>query len=257
MRGYHWRKTGFWTAALLFIVSVPAFLVTVSVTWAFNDPGLYHRGFEKYDVSLHTGITGADLRQAGADIRHYFNSGEEPLVVRARVFGEEREIFNQREVAHMKDVKGLVRGVYLLAGLSSLYILGVAVGGLAWLGRGFGDTLARLLLWGGLLTLAFLLVVGLFAVTGFDTLFLLFHQLSFSNDLWQLNPQRDYLIIMFPLGFWFDATMRVAAMTLGGAVVLSGGSGAYLVYRRWMAGSNQQHQALALEETPPGRGTED
>ena len=229
------RKVTFWTVAVLFVISIPLFLVTGSVTWAFNDPDLYNRGFEKYNVSRYTGISDADLRQTGADIRRYFNSGQEPLVVRTRVFGEEREIFNQREVIHMKDVKGLIRGVYLLAGLSGLYITGVVIGGMVWSRRAFVDTLARLVLWGGLLTLAFLLVVGLLAVAGFDKLFLRFHQLSFSNDFWQLDPRRDYLIIMFPLGFWFDATMRVAATILGGTLILSGASGAYLLYKYWTA----------------------
>jgi integral membrane protein (TIGR01906 family) len=74
--------------------------------------------------------------------------------------------------------------------------------------------------------------VGLLALVGFETLFTLFHHISFANDLWQLDPRRDYLIMMFPLGFWFDATMRVAATAVGGALLLGGTSGAYLYYRR-------------------------
>jgi integral membrane protein (TIGR01906 family) len=257
MPGYNLHKVAFWTVAALFVLSVPLFLVTGSVTWAFNDPGLYNRGFEKYNISLYTGITDADLRQAGADIRHYFNSGDEPLVVRTRVFGEEREIFSQREVVHMRDVKELVRGVYLLAGLSGIYIISVIIGGFARSRRAFVDTLARLFLWGGLLTLAFLLVMGLFAATGFDTLFLKFHQLSFSNDFWQLDPRRDYLIMMFPLGFWFDATMRVAVTALGAALIQSALSGAYLLYKSRTANYRQRRQVATLEEAPSSRASED
>ncbi len=218
---------------VLFVIAVPLFLITASVTWAINDAGLYNRGFQKYDISRHTGITDADLRQTGADIRRYFNSGNEPLAVRARVYGEEREIFNQREVIHMRDVKGLIRGVYISAGTSMVYILAVVIGGLVGSGRIFLSQLAGLLLKGGLLTLVLLIVFGLFAVTGFDALFLAFHRFSFSNDLWQLDPLRDYLLIMFPYGFWFDATMGVAVASIVGAVVLSATSGAYLLYRRW------------------------
>jgi integral membrane protein (TIGR01906 family) len=218
---------------VIFIVAVPLFLVTGSVTWAVNDPSVYNRGFEKYSISLFTGITDADLRQAGADLRRYFNSNEEPLELRARVFGEEREIFNQREVAHMRDVKGLIRGVYFFAGLSALYLLEAIAGGFWKFRRAFLDRLARLLWWGGGLTLALVVVVGLFALLGFDALFLTFHQLSFSNDFWQLDPRRDYLIIMFPQGFWFDATMRVATTAVAGAIILTGISGIYLLYRRW------------------------
>lgn len=244
-------KFDIWQVALrvlaaLFVVAVPLFLVNGSVAWAINDSGLYNRGFEKYSISLYTGITDADLRQAGADIRHYFNSGDEPLAVKTRIFGEEREIFNQREVVHMRDVKGLIRGVYLLAGASIAYILAVAIGGFAGFGRAFTGQLARFALWGGLLTLGLLLLFGLFAVVGFDSLFLKFHQLSFSNDFWQLDPRSDYLIIMFPMGFWFDATMRVAAASVLSAIILIGVSGGYLLYHGWyiakrISGGNPAH----------------
>ena len=37
-----------------------------------------------------------------------------------------------------------------------------------------------------------------------------FHLISFTNDLWILDPRRDYLIMMFPQGFFFDSTMFIA-----------------------------------------------
>ena len=96
------RQVSLRILAALFVIAIPLFLVAGSVTWAVNDAGLYNGGFDKYDISRFTGITDADLRQAGADIRSYFNSGQEPLRVRSRIFGEEREIFNQREVTHCR-----------------------------------------------------------------------------------------------------------------------------------------------------------
>lgn len=219
--------------AVLFVIAVPLFLVAVSVTWAVNDPGAYNRGFDKYSISLATGITDDDLRQVGADIRHYFNSSDEPLVARTAVFGVEREIFNDREVRHMRDVKRLVRGVYLVAIGSGAYLLVMATVGLLGRRRHFVPTLARLSLWGGSLTLGLVLSVGLFTLVGFDNLFQGFHQLSFSNDLWRLDSHTDYLVRMFPEDFWFDATMLVATLAVGGAVVLMAVSGGYLLYRRW------------------------
>jgi hypothetical protein len=65
-----------WVPWALFIVAMPLFLITASVTWAFNSPGLYNDGFEKYSISRISGITDSDLRQVGADIRSYINSGD-------------------------------------------------------------------------------------------------------------------------------------------------------------------------------------
>ena len=111
-----------WIPTTLFIIAVPIFLVTASVTWAFNNPGLYEDGFQKYQIPRTSGIAMNDLRQVGADIRHYINSGDEPLVVTTRIFGEERDLINNREISHMKDVKRLVRGVYVLAVASAVYL---------------------------------------------------------------------------------------------------------------------------------------
>ena len=69
---------------LVFVALAPVFLITASVAWAFNDPGLYRRGFDKYNVSAVTGIAETDLEEVGAGLRRYFNSREEPLRIRAR-----------------------------------------------------------------------------------------------------------------------------------------------------------------------------
>ena len=45
--------------------------------------------------------------------------------------------------------------------------------------------------------------------------------ISFTNDLWQLDPSRDYLIAIFPEGFFFDATMWIAGLTIAQAVILT------------------------------------
>jgi integral membrane protein (TIGR01906 family) len=235
-----------WIAACLFVLAVPLVLVTASVTWAVNNPRVYSRGFEKYGVSLATGITATDLRQAGADLRRYFNSGGEPLVLRASVLGVEKEIFNPREVQHMGDVKRLVRGVYAVLAGSGAYLLAAAAAGCLWRRRRFVTMLAGLCLGGGGLTLGLVLGVGLVAVAGFDTLFLTFHQLSFSNDFWLLDPRTDYLVMMFPQGFWFDTTVLVATVTGAGALALTTLSGGYLLYRRWR-GRAHRHAGATIE----------
>ena len=221
-----------WVPAFLFALAVPLFLVTASVAWAFNDPGVYNRGFEKYRISLTTGITEEDLRHVAGQIRHYFNSTDEPLLVKTQVYGEERELFNPREVQHMRDVKRLVWWVYAAAAVSGIYLLSATSWGIIVNGRGFLGVLAQRVIRGVVLMGILVVVVGIFALAGFDTLFLKFHQLAFANDLWQLDPRRDYLVIIFPQGFWLDATMRVVALTVAGAVALTLASGGYLLWSR-------------------------
>ena len=235
-----------WIPTALFIVAVPLFLVTASVTWAFNSPGLYENGFEKYQISLTSGITSADLRQVGADLRGYFNSNDEPLDIRTRILGTERELFNPTEIAHMRDVKRLVWGVYVLGAVSGVYLFMLVIAGFLRRRKGFVETLAPRLLWGGALTLVLLVAFGLLAATGFDTLFLRFHQFSFANDFWQLDPRTDYLVRLFPQDFWFDATMSVALWAITGALILTAAGGGDLLYQRW---TSQQQRAKGLDQT--------
>ncbi|MDE2786065.1 MAG: TIGR01906 family membrane protein [Chloroflexota bacterium] len=220
-------------ARTLAIPAVLLFLVAGSVTWAVNDPGLYRNGFQRYHTAQRSGISDPDLVAIGAELRRYFNTSAEPLAVRAPIYGIEQEVFNRREVAHMYDVKRLVRGTYWVAVGSALWILGTVAILIAADRRTWPIRAARLAVWGGSITLTAVFLVGLAAVASFEQLFLLFHRLSFANDLWMLDPRTDYLLILFPAGFWFDATMRVALTSvLGAALLLSAGVGS-LSYRRW------------------------
>jgi integral membrane protein (TIGR01906 family) len=221
-----------WVPTFLFVFAVPLFLVTASVAWAFNDPGVYNRGFQKYRISLVAGITEEDLEEVAGGIRHYFNSTDEPLQVSTQVYGEERELFNLREVQHMRDVKRLVWWVYAAAVVSGIYLAAATSWGMFAHGREFLGVLAQRVIQGVALMAVLVVAVGGFALAGFDALFLRFHQIAFSNDLWLLDPRTDYLLILFPQGFWFDATMVVVASTVAGAVALTLASGGYLLWRR-------------------------
>ena len=218
---------------LIFIIAVPLFFITGSVTWAFNSPGLYNDGFEKYSISRTSGIADADLRQVGADIRGYINSCEEPMDIQTRIFGVEQDLFNSKEIAHMKDVKKLVRGVYVLAIASAMYLLAMTLVGFARQRGQFIQLLANRLAMGGGLTLSLLILFGAVAAFGFDSLFIKFHELSFANDFWQLDPRTDYLVRIFPDNFWFDATLWVAVRAIIGALLILVAAISYLVYQRY------------------------
>ena len=224
----------------LFILAVPLLILPASIAWAINDAGLYQQGFDDYHITRRTGITQADLRTVGAEIRRYFNSPEEPLGVRTRIYGEERDLFNPREVTHMRDVKVLIQKVYLVMKVAGAILVAGVIGSIIWHRSSSPDKLALLFHWGGWLTLVLVMAVGLLAITGFDALFLRFHQLVFTNDLWQLDPRTDYLIIIFPQGFWFDATLRVAMTAVASALVLVGVSAVFLGFRWWI-GPNRSY----------------
>jgi integral membrane protein (TIGR01906 family) len=207
-------------AQWIFILCLPAFLLTASLSAAMNCQALYEYGFNKYDISRVTGLTSEELSKATDGLISYFNSSEEYIDVTVTKNGHPFTLFNEREVQHLKDVKGLFWLCYYV-------LIGTVTYALAYLGvalfwwrdkRRLGWALAG----GGGLTLVLMALVGILIAFDFDGFFLQFHLLSFANDFWQLNPATDYLLMMFPQGFWFDATAFVAGGTALGAVILAG-----------------------------------
>ena len=134
--------------------------------------------------------------------------------------GRRGSFSTEREIIHMEDVKRLLWGVYGLGAGAMAYLLAYAGISLWRRGRGGGDRLAKLALWGSEVTLAFVVGVGLFSLVGFDSLFLFFHEVSFANDFWRLDPNRHFLVMMFPQGFWLDATLFVGILAVVKSVVL-------------------------------------
>ena len=217
-------------AKILFIIILPILLLTASIAWAFNSQQLYQDGFAKYDISQTTGLAQPELDKAVSGLIRYFNSGEEFISITVTKDSSPFELFNDREVIHLKDVKALVWLDYRILLGTLLYAIFYVIFSLRL--RKDWRQLARGLVWGSSFTLGLMLLLGLGILFNFKRLFLLFHFISFSNDFWMLDPARDYLIMLFPQGFWFDTAVFCALATLGLAITLGGAAGGFLIARR-------------------------
>ena len=160
-------------AIVLFVAAVPVFLIATNVRWVINAPLLYSYGFDRYNIPAYTGIERSELLSAARQIRDYFNNDEEYLAVRVVRRGVLYEnLYNppqyradeaagySREVLHMRDVKGLVRGVYRIQEITGAYLAAFALIGLVVLRRRFLPQLARYLGLGGIATLGLVVLVG-------------------------------------------------------------------------------------------------
>ena len=213
-------------AKWLFMLCLPILLLTASIGGAVNSLWLYKYGFSKYNVSQTTGLADTELEKAATGLIIYFNSNQEYISLTTMKDGEPLKLFNEKEVAHLKDVKGLIWLDYWV-------LLGTLIYALAYTGISFfwwkdWRRLAWGVVGGGGITLALMLALGLCTLLGFDQLFWQFHLISFTNELWQLDPTKDYLLMLFPQGFWYDATVLCASITAGMAAILGGVAGLYM-----------------------------
>ena len=207
--------------AILFIICIPLLLITTDVRFAVNDIRLYEYGFNKYHVSEESGLDKGNLTEVAHKLITYFNSDEEFADI---------IVYNQRDIAHLKDVKGLIQLVYRLQFISLAYIAVYILFNFLLLGGAFWRQLARRLIWGSWTTIVLLAILGFIALVSFDQFFLIFHLVSFRNDLWQLYPG-DKLLAMFPEGFFSDAALFIAGAVIVEAIVIWAAAWAFLRWR--------------------------
>jgi integral membrane protein (TIGR01906 family) len=220
----------YWNLAGLFVLCLPLFSIASNVRRVTLDPGTYRQGFEKYAASQRTGFAPTELERIGQEFIRYFEGPGgrlEPLVT---IGGQRRPLFNEREIVHMEDVQKLMQLVFRLGDLSGAYLLVFMAGLLITRRRAGLRPLGGLLLAGAGLSLGLLVLVGAASFADFSELFVRFHEMSFSNDLWQLDPEHDYLLMLFPEEFWLEVTLRIGALTAVEAAAL--GLLGFLLFRR-------------------------
>lgn len=216
----------------LFVCCLPVLLITSTICLEVNELSLYEYGFDKYEISQDTGIDKIQLRSVAQHLIDYFNLRADTVQITVVKGDEEFNLFNEREVIHLGDVRSLIqldywvqRGAFLLIVICALALFfGLRVG---W------RMLVRGLFWGGFITMGLMVALALWALFGFERLFILFHLVSFTNEYWILDPARDYLIRLFPGGFFYDAALFGFGAIMLEALLIGGIAFGILRLRGW------------------------
>jgi integral membrane protein (TIGR01906 family) len=176
-----------------------------------NSLGLYAHGFETYDVGATTGLSDEQLVQAARNLILYFNSvSGSPQMVVVNANGTRFDLYHDYELIHLADVKVLFAVNSVTQAVSLLLVVTLVLAGLSFRRR---DTVCSGLRYGAIATLALLVTSALAFITNFNQMFVVFHLVAFDNPFWQLNPYTDYLVMLFPLGFWQDMFLIAGSST--------------------------------------------
>lgn len=119
------------------------------------------------------------------------------------------EMYNVRELQHMRDVKLVTQYAFIAAVIVG--ILAVATAYVLWHSR--PHMLCAALLTGSRLTIGIIAAIVIISVISWDTFFTTFHTLFFAGGTWQF-AYSDTLIRLFPEQFWFDAAIIIGGATL-------------------------------------------
>lgn len=183
-------------------------LVTAAEAAIYIDFGFYRKEYEKYYVLEDLDMDMDDVMDVTHEMMAYLHGKRDDLVVTTSVGGVKREFFNDREKAHMIDVKNLfTAGIitrYAALGVFAVSMLALILMKANWkklVSKYYlTEVMVLLFLSGGL--------AYLFA-RDFNKYFVKFHEIFFRNDLWILDPETDLMIRMLPEGFFADFTARI------------------------------------------------
>lgn len=193
-----------------------ALLITSVEAVTYWTPGYYEREYTKYNVLEDVNMEMEDLLDVTHEMMAYLRGSREDLHVPTIVDGQPREFFNDREIAHMEDVRGLFLGGLALRRIC-LVIIVVCCALLVALKADIRRILPKMICMGTVLFFLVLAALAAIISTDFTKYFIIFHEIFFSNDLWMLDPRTDLLINIVPEPFFVDTAARIA-LTFAGCV---------------------------------------
>lgn len=215
-------------ASLLFIVAA----LFTCLQAGINNREYFEQKYQALGVAARLGMSNEDVTASLMRLVDYMEGRAPDISIQVDVNGRQVEMFNEREIAHMVDVRNLyqawrtVRDIALIFSLFIILMLVKLCGKEAWqtLAKGFLYALGGFLILAGLLAAWVLMDFGSFWTS--------FHLLFFTNDLWLLDPATSRMINICPLGLFYDIVVRMGT-AFGIAVAIPALSGAaYLGLRK-------------------------
>ena len=201
---------------MLTLVGACAFLCmlsSIAYTQITNSSQMLKGFYQFADTSL-KGVSATAYPDYAKAVTGYMTGAQADLTVKA-ADGTERPGFSERELAHMADVRGLVRGLNLFRFVTGgLALLGFGLNW--WSGRKKGERETAMkaavkgAAVGSYLLLGLLLALAVWGAVNFTGLFVTFHRVFFSNDLWLLNPREHLLIMLMPTPFFVWYVKQIA-----------------------------------------------
>jgi len=208
-------------AFLISVLLFPIFLV-VGIELVTFDQNFYLQQYERLNTAEEIGMSDEDLTRVTLQLTEYIRGSWDSLeLITAEIHGENRQVFNEREIAHMVDVKHLFQFSARVRNISLIFIAVLLI--LLYFSsdrKPLRYLAVSYLVIAGLLLLLLFIAVPIIQ-NNFTYYWDQFHYLFFDNDLWILNPETDIMIQMVPESFFNQAVLRVISY-FGAGVLLIG-----------------------------------
>lgn len=183
------------------------FIICAAVTLALNFRFIYYADIERYDLEAVSGLTAEELKADYSELIDY-----------NCIWGDDELKFSYFTLSdsaaqHFREARTLFLffgwGV-IIFGILSAFMICIAVR---------NKKGAAYLKYAAVIAIILPVLLGISAVLAWDRFFVLFHELSFGNDLWLFDPAVDPIINVLPDMFFFHEAMAIFGLVILGGVI--------------------------------------
>ena len=190
----------------ILIILASIFFIFISISgvlfFILKHDYIYEYNLNFYPITERTSLEIEEIREINSQIKNYFFDETEFLEV---------SIFNEKEIYHMKDVKDIINNLFLYGKLSSVVFVIIALICV----KKYKVRIYSVFKASSIVYSAVLLALAIGFLISFNKLFIIFHEIAFSNDLWKLNINEDYLLMMYPENFFRDIALLILILSIG------------------------------------------
>ncbi|KGG80446.1 hypothetical protein Y919_06075 [Caloranaerobacter azorensis H53214] len=202
--------------AIICIVCLPIAMLLINLEVAAFDISFFKSKYEEYNIEDVTGISEENLMLITEKLLDYLKGKRENIIIFTEVGDKIEQVFEERELLHLKDVRELFRKGYIIKDLTLL----LSIVSLIYIFYKDRIKLKKILIVTSLIQLVLMGLLYILIYSDFYKYFTYFHKILFSNDLWLLNPKTDILIQMYPLEFFSSITYRIFVLFLSETLAL-------------------------------------
>ncbi len=189
----------------ILIILASIFFIFISISgvlfFILKHDYIYEYNLNSYPITERTSLEIEEIREINTQIKNYFFDETEFLEV---------SIFNEKEIYHMKDVKDIINNLFLYGKLSSVVFVIISLICV----KKYKVRIYSVFKASSIVYSAILLALAIGFLISFNKLFIIFHEIAFSNDLWKLNINEDYLLMMYPENFFRDIALLILIFSI-------------------------------------------
>jgi integral membrane protein (TIGR01906 family) len=198
-------------AIIVISLFLPVLVLLSIFEFAVFDLNYFESKFVQNNTVEETGLNINQLIRISQNTLDYLKDKSDTLVMYEELNGEIIQVFEDRELHHMEDVKELFKIGFLIKNV----LMGLVLISGVFLFVKDKKILYKSIRNGSLVFLVVIVFVGVYSYIDFDRAFVIFHEILFDNDLWLLDPNEDIMIQMLPTNFFMGIGIKTVFLFIG------------------------------------------